>query len=229
MPATVHHGKRYKADAEGWDREKVVPLAEAVARFKTFRKTKFDQTVNIVLHLGIDAKQADQLIRGAVALPHGIGVSKRVIAFVADDLVETAKKAGATEAGGDALVKKVEEGWMDFDVAIAHPAMMRAVSKLGKVLGPKGLMPSPKSGTVTPQIEQAVKEYAAGKVEFRNDTFGNVQSVIGKQSFDAQKLVENAQVFIDTIQRMKPASAKGQYVKKIAISGSMTPSVLVQF
>jgi len=222
------HGKRYRADIEGWDREQVVSLGDAITRLKTFKKTKFDQSVEIVIHLGIDAKQADQLIRGSIALPHGIGKSKRVVAFCKDDMIEPAKKAGAVEAGGDDLVKKVEGGWMDFDVAVASPDMMRVVSRLGKVLGPKGLMPSPKSGTVTPQIEQAVREYAAGKIEFRNDPLGNVQAVIGKQSFDDKMLAENAQAFIDTIHRLKPSAAKGQYVKKIAISGAMTPSVLVQ-
>jgi large subunit ribosomal protein L1 len=222
------HGKRYRADIEGWDREKFMPLNEAIAKLKTFKKTKFDQSVEIVIHLGIDGKQADQLIRGSLALPHGIGKSKRVIAFCKDDMIEPAKKAGAIEAGGDDLVKKVEGGFLDFDVAVASPDMMRVVSRLGKVLGPKGLMPSPKSGTVTPQIEQAVREYTAGKIEFRNDDLGNVHAVIGKQSFDEQKLVENAQAFIDNIHRLKPSAAKGQYVKKIALSGSMTPSVLVQ-
>jgi large subunit ribosomal protein L1 len=222
------HGKRFRADIEGWDREKVVPLPEAIERVKGFKKTKFDQSVEICVHLGIDAKQADQLVRGAVALPHGIGKSKRVIAFCREDLVERAKAAGAIEAGGEDLVKKIEGGWMDFDVAVASPDMMRVVSRLGKVLGPKGLMPSPKSGTVTPDVERAVREYAAGKVEFRNDAGGNVHAVIGKQSFDAPKLVENAQAFIDTIHRMRPATAKGHYVKKISVSGTMTPGVLVQ-
>jgi len=150
-----------------------------------------------------------------------------VIAFCREDMVEKAKAAGAIEAGGDELVKKCEGGWLDFDVAIASPDMMRVVSRLGKVLGPKGLMPSPKSGTVTPDVIKAVTEYAAGKVEFRNDAGGNVQAVIGKQSFDEQKLNENAQAFIETIMRMKPSAAKGQYVKKISISGTMTPGVLV--
>jgi large subunit ribosomal protein L1 len=222
------HGKRYRADIEGWDREKIVPLPEAIAKLKTFKKTKFDQSIEIVVHLGIDAKQADQLVRGSIALPHGIGKSKRVIAFCKDDLIEPATKAGALKAGGDALVKEVEGGFLDFDVAVASPDMMRVVSRLGKVLGPKGLMPSPKSGTVTADVEKAVREYAAGKIEFRNDTGGNVQAVIGKQSFDEKQLVENAQAFIDNIHRVKPATAKGQYVKKIAISGAMTPSVLVQ-
>lgn len=221
-------GKRFRADIEGWDREQAMPLTEAVAKVKTFKKAKFDQSIEICVHLGIDPKQADQLVRGAIALPHGIGKSKRVVAFCREDLVEKAKAAGAIEAGGEELVKRVEGGWMDFDVAIASPDMMRVVSRLGKVLGPKGLMPSPKSGTVTPEIERAVREYAAGKVEFRNDTGGNVHAVIGKHSFDEQKLIDNAQAFLENIERVKPSGAKGQYVKKISISGTMTPGVLVQ-
>lgn len=223
------HGKRYRADAEGWDREASLTLPDAVARIKTFRKAKFDQSIELCMHLGIDQKQADQNIRGAIAMPHGIGASKRVVAFCRDDVAVIARAAGAVEAGGDALVKKIEDGWMDFDVAIASPDMMRVVSRLGKVLGPKGLMPSPKSGTVTPEVERAVREYSAGKVEFRNDAGGNVQAVIGKQSFEPQKLVENAQAFIDTITRMKPAATKGTYIKRITLSGTMTPGVQVKF
>ncbi len=221
-------GKRYRADSEGWDKEQALVLADAVAKVKSFKKTKFDQSVDIVVHLGIDPKQADQLVRGALALPHGIGKSKRVIAFCRDDQAASAKAAGAMEAGGEALVKKVEAGWLDFDVAISGPDMMRIVSRLGKVLGPKGLMPSPKSGTVTPNIDQAVREYAAGKIEFRNDANGNVHAVIGKHSFDTQKLIENAQAFLDNIQRIRPTTAKGQYVKKVSIKATMTPGVIVQ-
>lgn len=223
-----NQGKRFRADIEGWDRDNAVTLEEAIGRIKSFKKAKFDQSVELCIHLGIDAKQADQLIRGAVALPHGVGKTKRVVAFCREDLVAAAKEAGAIEAGGEELVKRVEDGWMDFDVAIASPDMMRVVSRLGKVLGPKGLMPSPKSGTVTPKVADAVREYAAGKLEFRNDAGGNVHAVIGKHSFDANKLIDNASAFIETINRLKPSAAKGQYVKKISLSCTMSPGVLVK-
>lgn len=220
-------GKRYRADLEARANEDAVTLDEAVAKVKSFKKAKFDQTVELCMHLGIDAKQADQAVRGSVSLPHGIGKTKRVIAFCSDDKVSEATEAGATEAGGQALVDKVQGGWMDFDVAIASPDMMKIVSKLGRVLGPRGLMPSPKSGTVTPNVAAAVKEYAAGKVEFRNDAGGNVHGIIGKQSFEPQRLVENAEAFIKTIEKMKPAASKGHYIKKVSISGTMTPGVQV--
>lgn len=220
--------KRYKKDIEGWDRTKPLSLKDAVAQIKKFKPTKFDQTVNIAMHLGVDPKHADQNLRGSVSLPHGIGATKRVICFCKDDQIAAAKEAGAMKAGGEELVKEVEAGWMDFDVAIAGPDMMRVVSRLGKVLGPKGLMPTPKNGTVTPQMVQAVREFAAGKVEFRNDAGGNIHAVIGKLSFPPEHLEENAKAFIDTILKMKPASAKGQYVKKISLAGTMTPGVLVQ-
>lgn len=219
-------GKRYRADAEKAS-ETPVPLTEAVNRVKSFKKTKFDQSVELCIHLGIDPKQADQGIRGSLSLPHGIGATKRVVAFCGADKVEEAKAAGAVEAGGEELVAKVEGGWMDFDVAVASPDMMRVVARLGKVLGPKGLMPSPKSGTVTPNVAQAVKEYAAGKVEYRNDSGGNVHVVVGKHSFAPEQLEENAQAFIDQILKMKPTSTKGQYVKKITMSATMTPGVPV--
>ena len=221
-------GKRYRADADGLETQKALPLDQAIQKLKTFKATKFDQSVDICMHLGIDAKQADQAVRGSVSLPHGIGVARRVIAFCKEDQVEPAKAAGAAEAGGEELVKKVADGWMEFDVAIASPDMMRVVSKLGRTLGPKGLMPSPKSGSVTPNVVDAVKEFAAGKVEFRNDASGNVQASVGKFSFELEKLTENAQAFIDIIMRMKPPSVKGVYVKKTAVSATMSPGVLIE-
>ncbi len=225
MPRTA---KRYRADLEQVDRDKLYPLDEAVKIVKNFKKAKFDQSVELNMQLGIDPKQADQLVRGSVSLPHGIGKTKRVVAFCQPDKVEEAKSAGAIEAGGEDLVKKIEGGWMDFDVAVASPDMMKVISKLGRVLGPRGLMPSPKAGTVTPNVGEAVTEYAAGKVEFRNDAGGNIHAVIGKQSFEADKLKENAEHFIKQIERLKPAGAKGHYIKKVSMAGTMTPGVLVE-
>lgn len=221
-------GKRYISDTERATNDPV-PLVEAVNRVKSFKKAKFDQTIELCIHLGIDPKQADQMLRGAISLPHGVGgASKRVIAFVSDDKIDEAKAAGAVQAGSDDLVKKIADGWLDFDVAIAEPAMMRVVARLGKQLGPKGLMPSPKAGTVTPQVAQAVKEFAAGKVEYRNDSGGNIHTPIGKHSFESDQLVENAQTLIDHIIKLKPAASKGAYVKRVTLSATMTPSVSVQ-
>ena len=219
--------KRYKKDAKKQPQQPV-PLDEAITTVKGYSKTKFDQSVELVCHLGIDPKQADQMIRGSVSLPKGIGASKRVIAFCNDADVEAAKAAGVAEAGGDELVKKVQDGWLDFDVAVAHPALMGKVGKLGRILGPQGKMPSPKSGTVTPEIVTAVKEYGAGKLEFRNDAGGNVHAVVGKVSFADGDLRENITAFVDHIRRVKPTAAKGQYLKRVCISGTMTPSVTIQ-
>ena len=217
-----------------------MPIAEAVAlikamgeikpvkAYKNARKRKgFDQTIEVVMHLGIDPKQADQMIRGSLSLPKGIGASKKVIAFCPDEMADVAKAAGAIEAGADELIKKVSEGWMDFDVAVAHPQVMGKVGKLGRVLGPQGKMPSPKSGTVTPEIAQAVREYAAGKLEYRNDSGGNVHAIVGRMSFAAEDLQANLEAFIEHIRRVRPSSAKGHYIKKVSVSGTMTPSVLV--
>jgi large subunit ribosomal protein L1 len=185
--------------------------------------------VECVLHLGIDSKQADQFVRGSISLPHGIGKQKKVVAFCEDSDVETAKNAGAIEAGCDDLIKKVSDGWMDFDVAIASPKVMGKVGKLGRVLGPQGKMPSPKNGTVTNDVATAVSEFTAGKVEFRNDTGGNVHVVVGKQSFDTDKLVENIEAFISHIKKIKPAAAKGTYIKKMCISATMSPGITINF
>lgn len=216
--------KRAKANAT------LIPPAaltapEAVSAVKKFKGPKFDQTVNIVMHLGIDADQADQAIRGSVSLPNGIGSKKRVVAFCREDNTKGCREAGAVEAGGEDLVAKIEGGFMDFDVAVATPDMMRVVSKLGKVLGPKGLMPSPKAGTVTQDVVQAVKEYSAGKVEFRNDKAGNIHAVVGKMSFKPEALTQNVEHFIKHIEKMRPSTAKGKYIKRCVIAGCMTPGV----
>lgn len=218
--------KRYKKDAEKVS-EEAVSIGEAVDKIKSFETGKFDQTIDCVLLLGIDPKQADQLVRGSLSLPHGVGKQKRVIAFCDDSQVEAAKKAGAIEAGVDDLVKKITDGWADFDVAIASPKVMGKVGKLGRVLGPQGKMPSPKNGTVTDDVITAVGEFTAGKIEFRNDTGGNVHAVVGKQSFEKKKLVENIDAFVNYIKKAKPASAKGNYIKKACISATMSPSVQI--
>jgi len=218
--------KRYKEDLAKVPKGKV-PLAQAVQVIKSFKPAKFDQTVDIVLFLGIDSKQPDQAVRGAISLPHGVGSSKKVIAFCEGEDAIKAREAGAIEVGVDELMKKIQGGWMDFDVAIATPGVMKVVSKLGRVLGPQGKMPSPKAGTVVTDVATAVKEYAAGKVEFRNDDYGNVHAGVGKLSFDEKKLTENIEAFVGQIRRMKPASAKGTYIRKVSLSASMTPGVLV--
>jgi len=218
--------KRYKKEAEQLSKEQM-PLFEAVEKIKSFKSVKFDQSVECVLHLGISAKQADQLVRGSISLPHGIGKKKRVIAFCEDPDVQAAQKAGAVEAGGDELIEKVSGGWMDFDVAIASPKLMGRVGKLGRILGPQGKMPSPKNGTVTGDVVTAVAEFAAGKVEFRNDAGGNVHAVVGKQSFENQQLVENIEAFVSHIRKIKPAAVKGTYIKKMCLSATMSPGVAV--
>jgi large subunit ribosomal protein L1 len=202
-------------------------LAEAVEKIKSFKSVKFDQTVECVLQLGIDPKQADQLIRGSISLPHGIGKQKKVVAFCEDSDIESAKKAGAIEAGCDELIKKVSDGWMDFDVAVASPKVMGKVSKLGKTLGPQGKMPSPKKGTVTDDLVTTVAEFTAGKVEFKNDAGGNVHLIVGRQSFDTQKLIDNIEVFVSHIKKVKPPTAKGTYFKKMCISAAMSPAITV--
>lgn len=218
--------KRYQKEAQE-STKSPLGLSEAVKKIKSFSSAKFDQSVDCVIHLGIDAKQADQTIRGAISLPHGIGKSRKVIAFCEDSDVETAKASGAVEAGNDELVKKIQDGWLDFDVAIASPKVMGKVGKLGKVLGPQGKMPSPKNGTVTADVAGAVKDFAAGKVEFRNDAGGNVHAVVGKVSFDEKKLAENIEAFVSHIKKMKPGSTKGTYIKKVCISATMSPSVIL--
>ena len=208
--------------------KKLLPLEEAVSLLKTFNSTKFDQSVEIAMRLGIDAKQADQMVRGSIVLPHGIGRTLRVVVFAKGDKVEEAKAAGADEVGGPELAEKIKGGWTDFDVCIAAPDMMGIVGPLGKVLGPRGLMPSPRAGTVSPDVGRLVREYKAGKVEFRNDAGGNVQAVVGKLSFDAPKLVDNIRAFLNHVMAMKPAAVKGQYVKSVAISATMSPGIRVQ-
>jgi len=218
--------KRYRALAEKRSKEPL-SIRDAVVKLKEYANTKFDQTVDCVIRLGIDPKQADQLVRGSISLPKGIGKARRVIVFCPDEQVDQAKKAGAVEAGTDDLIKKVQDGWMDFDVAIAVPQIMSKVSRLGRILGPQGKMPSPKTGTVTADFVKAIAEYAAGKVEFRNDAGGNIHTVVGKLSFSEEDLVANIEFLLEHIRRLRPATAKGTYLRQIFLSGSMSPSVAV--
>ena len=221
--------KRYRALAaknpEG--NKKTVPVDQACATLKEFANTKFDQSVEIAVRLGIDPKQADQLVRGSLVLPNGIGKSLRVVVFAKNELAEQAKSAGADEVGAEELAKKIKDGWTEFDVCIAAPDMMGLVGPLGRVLGPRGLMPSPRAGTVTPDVAKTVKEYKAGKVEFRNDDYGIVHAVVGKVSFPAEKIAENVKAFIEYIQHIKPNAVRGQYVKTISLSATMSPGIRI--
>ncbi|MEQ1903494.1 MAG: 50S ribosomal protein L1 [Pirellulaceae bacterium] len=218
--------KRYRELAKKVP-EAAVTLDKAVQVLKGFAGTKFDQTVEVHMRLGVDAKQADQLVRGSLVLPHGIGKSQRVIVFAKGPAAEAAKAAGADEVGQEDLSKKIMGGWMEFDVCIASPDMMGLVGPLGRVLGPRGLMPSPRAGTVTPDVATAVREYKAGKVEFRNDAGGNIHAVVGRLSFDAQKLQENIAAFIEYIQSIKPNAIKGTYVRSVFVTATMSPSVQI--
>jgi len=219
--------KRYRALASKVPAKQAQPLPKAVEILKTFGNTKFDQTVEIHIRLGIDPKQADQIVRGAVVLPHGIGRSKRVAVFAKGDLAAAAKEAGADYVGQEDLAQKIKDGWVDFDACIAAPDMMGLVGPLGRVLGPHGLMPSPRAGTVTPDVAKVVREYKAGKVEFRNDDGGIIHAVVGKISFETLKLTENIDAFIHHILSIKPHGVKGVYVKTITICATMSPGVLV--
>ena len=219
--------KRFRSLKEKNPDFKPVTLAQAVKQLKQCDNTKFDQTVEIHLHLGIDAKQAEQIVRGSVVLPHGIGRPQRVVVFAKGDMVAAAEAAGADEVGQEELAKKINDGWLEFDVCIAAPDMMGLVGPLGRILGPRGLMPSPRAGTVTPDVTKVVGEYKAGKVEFRNDDGGNVHAVVGKLSFEPSQLQDNIQTFIDFIESLKPQVLKGTYVRGIAICATMSPSIRI--
>lgn len=204
------------------------PIAEAIPLVKKAAFAKFDETVEVAMRLGVDPKHADQMVRGTVVLPHGLGKSKRVIVIASGDKVREGREAGADESGGDDLVQRIQGGWMDFDAVVATPDMMKSVGRLGKVLGPRGLMPNPKTGTVTTDVEKAVREVKAGKVEFRVDKTGIIHCAVGKVSFDADKLTENAVALISSVVKAKPATAKGHYVKSIVVSSTMGPGVPVE-
>lgn len=220
------HGKRFLA-AQKEVTQPLYTVDEAVKLLKKMPQPKFDQTVEVHLKLGIDSKQSDQNIRGAVSLPAGLGRSRKVIAFCPPEQVEDARRAGAVDAGSEDLIAKVSGGWMDFDVAVAHPTMMQKVAKLGRILGPQGKMPTPKAGTVGPEVGKLVAEFSAGKLEYRNDAGGNVHAIVGKMSFPEKSLVENTMALVEHIRRIKPASAKGQYFQKVVMSATMMPGLLI--
>jgi large subunit ribosomal protein L1 len=222
-----YRSKRYRALSEKVKSEDPIPLAEAIKKLKQFSTTKFNQSVEVSTNLGIDPKQSDQNVRGSVGLPHGIGKTVRVAVFAQGDNAEKAKEAGADIVGGDDLAQKIKGGFMDFDVALATPDMMGVVGPLGRVLGPRGLMPSPRSGTVTTDIASGVREFKAGKIEFRNDKGGNVAAAVGKLSFDEVQLAENIQAFLNHLRTVKPAASKGTYIRSVTISATMSPGIRV--
>jgi large subunit ribosomal protein L1 len=222
-------GKRYTAAAEKVDRSKQYPLAEAVKLVKDGACAKFNESVDFVARLGIDPKKSDQQIRGTLVLPHGTGKSVKVMVITRGEKEKEAQEAGAEFVGSAELIEKIKEGWTDFDVAIATPDMMSEVGKLGKILGPRGLMPNPKSGTVTVDVAKAVKEAKAGKVEYRVDKAGNVHLAIGKVAFPYEHLLENARTVLGEIMRTKPAAAKGQYIKSLTLSSTMGPGVKIDY
>jgi len=231
----ARQSKRIRFLQEQLQDVQALDLSAAVARLKSLeeslpkniKRCRFDQTVELAVRLGVDPKQADQVVRGSIVLPHGIGKSKRVLVFAQGENAALAEKAGADYVGGKDLADKIKGGWVDFDAAIATPDMMGVVGPLGRVLGPRGLMPSPRAGTVTQDVETTVREYKAGKVEFRVDAGGNVHCVVGKLSFSEQQLVENIEAMLRYIRTLKPASSKGVYVRNVAISATVTPGITV--
>ena len=220
-------GKKYQEAAKLVEAGKAYDLVEAVEVVKKTATAKFDETVDVAVRLGVNPKYADQQVRGAVVLPHGTGKTKKVLVFAKGDKVAEAQAAGADYVGSDEYVAKIKEGWFDFDVTVATPDMMGVVGRLGRILGPRGLMPNPKLGTVTMDLTKAVNEIKAGKVEYRTDKAGNVHVPIGKVSFESEKLVQNLQTLLDTLVKVKPAAAKGQYMRNITISTTMGPAVTV--
>ncbi len=222
------NSRRFEKAKSAVDRNKSYDANEAFELMKGLPGTKFDETVEVCIRLGIDPKKTDQLVRGAVSLPHGIGKSVRVICFAEGDKADAAKAAGAIEVGSADLAKKIEGGWSDFDVAIASPDMMKHVGRLGRVLGPQGKMPSPKAGTVTPDVATAVAEFAAGKVEFRTDAGANVHAPIGKRSFSAEQLTDNVRAFVSHVRALKPSQAKGAFVAKVTVASTMGPGIRLE-
>jgi large subunit ribosomal protein L1 len=221
------HGKNYRAAADKLEAGRKYTLDEGVEKVKEISFAKFDETVELTMWLGVDPRKADQLVRGTVVLPHGLGKSKTVLVIAGPDKQREAQEAGADFVGGEDMVDRIKGGWLDFDAVIATPDMMRLVGQLGKVLGPRGLMPNPKTGTVTPDVTTAVRETKAGKVEYRVDKTGVIHVPVGKVSFESNLIRENAQVLIDAVVRAKPSTAKGKYVKKVNLASTMSPGVLL--
>ena len=219
-------GKKFAA-ARQLVPDRLHTIEDAIPLMQKIKFAKFDETVELAMRLGVDPKHADQMVRGTVVLPHGLGKTKRVLAIAGGDKQKDATDAGADFVGGEELVEKIQGGWMDFDAVVATPDMMRAVGKLGKVLGPRGLMPNPKTDTVTPDIAKAVREIKAGKVEFRVDKTGIIHAPIGKASFPVQNLVENAHALVDSVVRAKPSAAKGKYLKSVTLSSTMGPGIVI--
>lgn len=207
---------------------KLYKLTDAIALMKQLPKAKFDETVEIHIKLGIDPKQSDQIVRGSVVLPHGIGKTRKVAVIAKGEKINEARSAGADFVGSEDLIEKISKGWFEFDVLVATPDVMKDLAKLGKILGPKGLMPNPKTGTVTFELERTIKELKAGRIEFKNDSYGIVHSPVGKISFDENKIVENIKVFIETIIKSKPPTSKGQYIKGITVATTMGPGIKLE-
>src|SRR6476620_11466172 len=224
----MKHGKKYLAALEKVEPNKKHTLDEAIAKIKEIAFAKFDETVELTMWLGVDPRKADQMVRGTVVLPHGLGgKAKRIVVIAQGDKVREAEEAGADFVGGEDLVNKIKGGWLDFDAVIATPDMMRSVGLLGKVLGPRGLMPNPKTGTVTMDVKTAIQETKAGKVEYRVDKTGVIHTGVGKVSFDNDKLRDNEKILMDAVVKAKPSTAKGRYVKKVNLAATMSPGVLM--
>ena len=223
----MQRSKAYRSAAEKIDKDKVYAPLEAIRLARESQGVKFDPTVDVAMRLGVDPRKADQMVRGTVNLPHGTGKTARVLVFANADKAEEARNAGADEVGGDELIERVNGGWLDFDAVVATPDMMGKVGRLGRVLGPRGLMPNPKTGTVTPDVAKAVADIKGGKIEFRVDRHANLHFIIGKASFTAQQLAENYAAALDEVLRLKPSSSKGRYVQKITVSTTMGPGVQI--
>lgn len=221
------HGKKYRAAAEKVEEGRKYSLEDAVKKLKEIAFAKLDETVELTMWLGVDPRKADQLVRGTLVLPHGLGKSKRVLVIAQGEKVKEAEEAGADFVGGEDMVTKIKGGWLDFDAVVSTPDMMRLVGGLGKVLGPRGLMPNPKTGTVTFDVKNAVRETKAGKVEYRVDKTGVIHTGVGKVSFDENKIVENTRALIEAVVKAKPSTAKGKYMKKVNLASTMSPGILL--